>query len=101
MPFEHEGKTYCRKYGNRQEVWSQICYMTSGKLTIDDLDERGGKIISKRKSNQGKQRYKTNNPFKVEKKQEDEKQEEVISGPVVVHASRPRKRRRRRGVRSQ
>jgi hypothetical protein len=80
--------------------------MTSGKLTVDDLDERGGKIISKRKSNQGKQRYKTNNPFKMEKKQEKEekKQEndekkpegEVISGPVVVDASRPRKRRRRR-----
>ena len=64
MAFTVDGKTFCRKRGDRREVVDGIAYCTSGGLTADRLEERDGKIVSKRKSEQGRTRYKNNNPFK-------------------------------------
>ena len=62
--YEQNGKRYLRKVGSRQEVWDEVVYCTSGRLTKDDLERRpNGKIISKRRSAQGKERYKTKIPF--------------------------------------
>ena len=61
-----EDKQYCRKFGNRREVLDGIAYCTTGKLTADRLEERNGKIISKKRSELGKKRYASKNPFKGE-----------------------------------
>ena len=40
-----------RKYGSRQEVWDNLCTMTRGGLTKDDLMmSKTNKIVSKKKS---------------------------------------------------
>ena len=59
-----EGRQYCRKFGNRREVLDGISYCTTGKLTADRLEERNGQIISKKRSELGKKRYASKNPFK-------------------------------------
>ena len=61
--FEYEGTVYVRKYGNRREVWDGTAYMTSGKLQKVDIELKGGKLISKRRSQRGKERFKAKNPF--------------------------------------
>jgi hypothetical protein len=61
--FVHEGTEFIRKYGNRTEVFDGTCYCTSGKLTKKDLELRGSRIISKKRSKLGKERYKAKNPF--------------------------------------
>jgi hypothetical protein len=66
MVFVYEGKQYCRKRGSRREVLDELCYCTSGGLTAGDLEERDGKIISKKRSAAGKSRYAAKNPFKKE-----------------------------------
>jgi len=66
MVFVYEDKQYCRKRGSRREVLDQLCYCTSGGLTACDLEERDGKIISKKRSAAGKSRYAAKNPFKKE-----------------------------------
>ena len=76
MVFTVDGNTFCRKRGNRREVVDGIAYCTSGGLTADRLEERDGRIVSKRKSEQGRTRYKNNNPFK---KSEIEKPETGVS----------------------
>ena len=61
--FIHEGITYARKYGNRREVWDRVSFMTSGKLQRINLELRNGKLISKKRSKMGKERFKRKNPF--------------------------------------
>ena len=61
--FEHEGVLYARKYGSRRAVWDSVAFMTSGKLQRKDLDLKNGKLISKKRSRKGKERYKLKNPF--------------------------------------
>ena len=123
MPFTHEGNQFVRKRGNRREVLDGICYCTSGGLTADCLAERGGKIISKKRSQMGRERYATKNPFKTEEKvdeqpsSEDEKAQKVetkkqkpkkkpapvkkknASQPLRVPVARRRRGRARRGRR--
>ena len=53
MPFEQDGNVYCRKFGSRREVLDGVAFCTSGKLTADRLEERGGKIISRKRSELG------------------------------------------------
>ena len=84
MPFEQDGNVYCRKFGNRREVLDGVAYCTSGKLTADRLEERGGKIISKKRSEMGKARYAEKNPFRPA---DDEK----LEAPVKVKKKRQRK----------
>ena len=57
MVFVYEGAQYCRKRGNRAEVLDGIAYCTSGGLCADDLERRGDKIVSKRRSKSAKERY--------------------------------------------
>ena len=66
MPFVSEGTQFCRKRGNRREVLDRVAYCTSGGLTFDCLEEKNGKIISKRRSQMGRERYAARNPFKAE-----------------------------------
>ena len=66
MVFVYGEKQYCRKRGSRREVLDELCYCTSGGLTAGDLEERDGKIISKKRSAAGKSRYAAKNPFKKE-----------------------------------
>lgn len=54
---------YVRKYGDRQSVYDGVCYCTTGGLTKENLEKRGARIISKRRSALGKLRYKEKNPF--------------------------------------
>ena len=75
MPFVHEETQYVRKRGNRREVLDRVAYCTSGGLTFDCLEEKNGKIISKRRSQMGRERYATKNPFKAEEKKEEVKAE--------------------------
>ena len=77
MPFVHEETQYVRKRGNRREVLDRVAYCTSGGLTFDCLEEKNGKIISKRRSQMGRERYATKNPFKAEEKKEEVKQAEA------------------------
>ena len=82
MPFVHEDTQYVRKRGSRREVLDGICYCTSGGLVAEMLEERNGKIISKKRSAVGKQRYTTKNPFKQEADAvEDEKVDKVDRAP--------------------
>ena len=103
-----EGNQYCRKFGNRREVLDGIAYCTTGKLTADRLEERNGKIISKKRSELGKKRYASKNPFKgstlvpAAAVVEDEKKQEVkpvspepVEPPPQVH----KRRKGRRGGR--
>ena len=71
-----DGTEYIRKIGSRQEVWDRVVYCTSGKLTRDCLELKGDKIISKRRSALGKQRYSKGNVFF--RKQEEEKKEPEV-----------------------
>ena len=59
-----DGNQYCRKFGSRREVVDGVSYCTTGKLTADRLEERDGKIISRKRSELGKVRYASKNPFK-------------------------------------
>ena len=63
MVFVYEEKQFCRKRGNRREVLDGVCWCTSGGLVAADLEERNGKIISKKRSLMGKARYADKNPF--------------------------------------
>ena len=103
-----EGKQYCRKFGNRREVLDGIAYCTTGKLTADRLEERNGKIISKKRSELGKKRYANKNPFKGTTLKpaaavvDDEKKQEVkpASPEPVAPPPPPQKRKKaRRGKR--
>ena len=75
MPFVIEEQQFVRKRGNRREVLDGICYCTSGGLCAADLEERNGKIISKKRSAMGKERYAAKNPFRPV--QDEKKQPEV------------------------
>ena len=122
MPFVHEENQFVRKRGNRREVLDGVCYCTSGGLTADCLEEKGGKIISKKRSKMGRERYATKNPFKSDEKEgkdeqpseEDEKVEKVekiekkkaapvkkktASRQIRVPVARRRRGRARRGRR--
>jgi len=114
MPFVHEKKQFVRKRGNRREVLDGVCYCTSGGLTADCLEERGGKIISKKRSKMGRERYATKNPFKAEKEAKDEQpsssdekveekpapvKKKTASQPLRVPVARRRRGRARRGRR--
>ena len=116
MPFVHEENQFVRKRGNRREVLDGVCYCTSGGLTADCLEEKGGKIISKKRSKMGRERYATKNPFKSDGKEgkdeqpseEDEKVEKKKAAPVKkktasrqirVPVARRRRGRARRGRR--
>ena len=118
MVFVYEDKQYCRKRGSRREVLDELCYCTSGGLVAGDLEERDGKIISKKRSAAGKSRYAAKNPFKkecvvvVDEKSPDPPAKEVVEpakkpkpASRITIVRRPRKtarggkraRRRRRG----
>ena len=88
MPFVIEEQQFVRKRGNRREVMDGVCYCTSGGLCAADLEERNGKIISKKRSAMGKQRYATKNPFRPV---EDEKKPEVV--PEQKKKKRVRKKK--------
>ena len=85
MPFIIEEQQFVRKRGSRREVMDGICFCTSGGLCAADLMERNGKIISRKRSATGKERYAAKNPFRPV---EDEKKEI----PTVV----PTKKRKRK-----
>ena len=96
-----DGTEYIRKIGSRREVWDRVVYCTSGKLTRDCLELKGDKIISKRRSALGKQRYSKGDVFKKkEKTKEEPVVDEKASEPVVEPSSKPdaeqRLRRRQR-----
>ena len=53
-----EPKAFERKYGTRSEVWEGTAMQTRGKLQKADLImSRGGRIVSKRKSELAKKSY--------------------------------------------
>ena len=86
MPFIIEEQQFVRKRGNRREVLDGIAFCTSGGLCAADLEERNGKIISKKRSAMGKKRYASKNPFQ---RVEDEKQTPEV--PEVPEKKRKRK----------
>ena len=102
--FIHEKNEYLRKVGSRDEVWNGIAYCTSGKLTKQDLIQKNGKLISKKRSMLGTERFKRKNPFKPQESvsQVSDGVEPVVSAETAVDRSpsvrqkRPRKRRRRK-----
>ena len=59
-----DGVEYVRKVGSRQAVWDEVCFCTAGKLTKADLFQKGDRIVSKRRSELGKTRFKAANPFR-------------------------------------
>ena len=81
--YEADGKEYVRKVGTRQEVVDGIVYCTSGGLKLDDLEVGGRKIVSKKRSALGRQRFEAKNPF-------------VREDPKPSPPKRRRARRRRR-----
>ena len=85
MPFILAEQQFVRKRGNRREVLDGVAYCTSGGLCAADLEERNGKIISKKRSAMGKQRYAEKNPFRPV---EDEK------SPPLAPEVKKRKRKR-------
>ena len=103
MPFVYEDTQYVRKRGSRREVLDGICYCTSGGLLAEHLEDRNGKIISKKRSAMGRERYAEKNPFKVEEKQEEVKEVKVkpkrkrkvtiSSEPVLVRVPVGRRKR--------
>ena len=101
MVFVYEGKQYCRKRGSRREVLDGIAYCTSGSLTAENLELRGDKIISKRRSEKAKERYAKQNPFqKVEVKEsepEPEAKPKTVARPTGGRIRRRRRAARRRG----
>ena len=90
MPFEQDGSVYCRKFGSRREVLDGVAYCTSGKLTADRLEERGGKIISRKRSELGKVRYAEKNPFRPD--------DEKIAEPKNTKKVKPKKSRKRKAT---
>ena len=99
MVFVYEGKQYCRKRGSRREVLDGIAYCTSGSLTAENMELRGDKIISKRRSEKAKERYAKQNPFqKVEVKEpEAEAKPKTVARPTGGRIRRRRRAARRRG----
>ena len=101
-----DGTEYIRKVGNRQEVWDEVVYCTSGKLLKGHLAMKNNKLVSKRRSELGKKRFAERNPFrqeeeKITKSQEevDEKKPEPAAKPEKPDGAlrpRPLKRRRKR-----
>ena len=100
-----DGHQYCRKFGNRREVIDGVAYCTTGRLTADRLEERDGKIISKTRSEQGKTRYASKNPFKGKKVEEkvevkpEPEPEPVRKQPAKRGRARGRRGRRRKRAR--
>lgn len=90
--YKKDGVEYVRKVGTRQEVVDGTVYCTSGGLTQDELEVRGSRIISKKRSALGKARFQQRNPFVAAP--ELPKQEEPE--PEVTSKKRIRKRRRAR-----
>ena len=117
MVFVYEDTQFCRKRGSRREVLDGLCWCTSGGLVATDLEERDGKIISKKRSRQGKERFKSKNPFTPKEEPVDEKEEKVekplvrikktakavmktaVSDTVLVPTKKRKRRRGRRGKR--
>ena len=94
-----DGTEYARKFGSREDVIAGTVYCTSGGLTRDQLEVRGKRIISKKRSALGKARYTKSNPFVQKAEDEDEKVEEKKSSidvSVVSKKTRVRKRHRHR-----
>lgn len=83
MYTSEDGAEYIRRYGTRLEVWDEVVYETAGHLKKSDLEKRGSRIVSKRRSALGKKRFAEKNPFK---KQEDEKKPEPTAS---VAADKP------------
>lgn len=88
---------YVRKYGDRQSVYDGVCYCTTGGLTKENLEKRGARIISKRRSALGKLRYKEKNPF-IPESPDLPPPPPPETEPVVIVAKKPK--RRRKGGRS-
>ena len=91
------GKEYVRKTGSRQEVWDEVVFCTSGKLKKEDLVMKNGRIMSKKRSEMGKKRFATANPFQ----KKAEAPQVVPDEPSEKPDAKPRfrtvpKRRRRR-----
>ena len=92
-----DGVEYVRKVGSRQAVWDEVCFCTAGKLTKDDLFQKGDRIVSKRRSELGKTRFKAANPFrKAAATSDDEKVEPVAEKPSLEPVAQPARRRARR-----
>ena len=106
-----DGAEYVRKVGSRQEVWDRVVYCTSGKLTRENLELKGGKLISKRRSALGKKRYSKGAVFQKKPPapeiiQEDPAVDDAVSEPVASPPKKPgderhlrQKRARRRAGR--
>ena len=82
--YTHEGVEYVRRFGTRQEVWDEVCFQTAGKLIKDDLDQKGSRIISKKRSELGKKRFSEKNPFKKQAVQD-----EKVSEPLPAVSDTP------------
>ena len=95
-----DGREYVRRYGSREEVFDEVCWQTAGKLKKDDLEKRGSRIVSKRRSALGKARFAQKNPFK---KVDDEKKPEpaVSDKPSSEPSARRKKGRKRKRERAQ
>ena len=93
-----DGREYVRRYGSREEVFDEVCWQTAGKLKKDDLEKRGSRIVSKRRSALGKARFAQKNPFK---KVDDEKKPAVSDKPSSEPSARRKKGRKRKRERAQ
>jgi len=82
--YTRDGVEYVRRFGTRQEVWDEVCFQTAGKLKKDDLDQKGSRIISKKRSELGKKRFSEKNPFKKQAVQD-----EKVSEPVQAVSDTP------------
>ena len=101
MYISESGTEYVRRYGTRQMVWDEVVFETSGHLKKDDLIMKGSRIVSKRRSALGKERFAKKNPFL--KCQDDEKEsndpDEISgkpSGEKRLPMPRLKKRRRKK-----
>ena len=92
-----DGVEYARKFGSREDVVAGTVYCTSGGLTKEQLEVRGKRIISKKRSALGKARYTKSNPF-IQQDENDEKLEEkeVVEKTTVPYTVSKRKRARKR-----
>jgi hypothetical protein len=86
-----DGKEYIRKVGNRQEVWDEVVYCTSGKLLKSHLVMKNNKLVSKRRSELGKKRFAERNPFRQEEEKITKSQEVVDEVAEKKPAAKPEK----------
>ena len=78
-----------RKYGSRADVYDGLATLTRGRLSKDDLqlNEKTGKLVSKKKSAIAKENY---------AKFGFNKRKAIVEEKVEEEEKKPKKRRRRK-----